>query len=321
MKAILVDSATQNLSWSETTDPPLLKDEVLVRVKASAVNRADLLQRAGKYPAPQGASQILGLEAAGFVEKIGSAVSGYQTGQRVFCLLSGGGYAECVAVPADHLMIIPENLEFEQAAAIPEAYMTAFLNLVVEGGLCNGETVLIHAAASGVGAAAVQIARSRGAKVLATAGTKEKCDFVKSLGASDCINYKESEFLSQIGENKVDLVLDMVGQKHFAANIKVLRNRGRLVTLSLISGAKSDIDLGAVLKKNLTLKGSTLRNRNREEKANLTKMFTQEILPLFESGELRPNIYQTFPIEKAQEAHAVLESNKNIGKVVLAIRA
>ena len=319
MKAIVVDQISKELSYQDVADPVTTSKEVIIRIHATAVNRADILQRMGKYPVPTGASQILGLEAAGVIESVGAEVKTFQAGEKVFCLLTGGGYAEYVSVPADHLMRIPSNLSFEQAASIPEAFFTAYLNLCQEGDLKSGESVLIHAAASGVGCAAIQLVSVFGAKAYGTAGSKEKCDFVKSLGAVDCVDYKNEDFLKKYGEESIDLIIDMVGQKHLASNLAALKYRGRLVVLSLISGARLEVDLLALLRKNLTIKGSTLRNRKDEEKANLTKSVTDNILPLFQSSQIKPVICKSFPIKDAQFAHKFVEDNLNLGKVVLTV--
>ena len=238
---------------------------------------------------------------------------------RFFFLLSGGGYAEYVTVPITHLMHIPNNLGFEEAASIPEAFFTAYLNLCIEGKLLKGENVLIHAAASGVGVAAVQLSIALGANVFSTAGSDEKCKFVKSFGALECINYKRNDFLKCYLEKDINLILDMVGQKHLSDNIKLLKYRGRLIFLSVISGSKVEIDLMPLLKKNLMLKGSTLRDRGIDEKTNLTQEIKKIVLPLIESGVVKPVISQVFTLDRAQEAHEFVEADLNLGKVVLKV--
>lgn len=319
MKAVKINASSGKLHWGDYSKPSIGNAEVLIRVMATAVNRADLLQRQGKYPVPKGASNIIGLEAAGIIEEVAPSCGNHKVGDRVFCLLAGGSYAQYVAAPVSLLMPIPNNLSFEQAASIPEAFLTAYLNLFLEGKLKSGETLLIHAAASGVGIAALQLARESGVKVFATAGSDAKCDFIRSLGAIDCINYKQVDFLEKIGEKSIDLVLDMVGQKHFTKNLAVLNYRGRLVMLSLISGAKAEIDLSALLRKNLCIKGSTLRDRSLEEKAELTRSFAKNILPLFEKGSISPIICKSYPIEDVEEAHKFVAEDLNLGKVVLTL--
>lgn len=319
MYAIHINSSDQTLLWKETQLAEPSENEVLLKIHATAVNRADLLQRQGRYPPPAGASAIPGLEAAGVIVKKGKSVTGFSIGEKVCCLLVAGGYAEYVCVPSQHLMHIPDHLSFEQAAAIPEAYLTAYLNLYLEANLKKNEKVLIHAAASGVGIAAVQLASILGSSVYATCGTIEKCEFVKSQGAYECINYKSQDLIPSFEESSMDVVLDMVGQLHFEKNLRILRHRGRLIMLSVISGSKSGIDLSALLRKNLTIKGSTLRARSIAEKAALIELFRHNVLPLFQPERITPIVCKVFRIEDAQQAHAYVEADLNLGKVVLKV--
>lgn len=316
MKAILVPKpgGPDALVWGEAPDPVAGPGEVLVRVRATAVNRADLLQAEGKYPPPPGASEILGLEAAGEVEG---------TGEKVFFLLPGGGYAEKVAVPAGMLMPVPSRLSLAEAAAIPEAWFTAYLNLFHEGGLKAGERVLIHAAASGVGTAAIQLAKRAGCSVVATARSEKKCETLSALGADLVVDTSRQEFLSRIeakfGKESVDVVLDSVGGPLFAPNIRSLRRGGRIVLIASMAGPGAEIDLRAVLSKRVKIIGSTLRSRPIEEKIALTGAFVRDVLPAFADGSLAPVIDCAYPLRNAAEAHRRMAANENVGKVVLLV--
>ncbi len=316
MKAILVPKpgGPEALVWGEAPDPVPGPDEVVVRVRATAVNRADLLQSRGKYPPPEGASEILGLEAAGEVEG---------TGERVFLLLAGGGYAEKVPTPRSMLMPIPRRLSFAEAAAIPEAWFTAYLNLFHEGGLKAGERVLVHAAASGVGTAAIQLAKRAGASVVATARSAEKCGALLALGADLAVDTSRQEFLSRIeqtfGKESVDLVLDSVGGPLLAPNLRALRRGGRVVLIASMAGHSAEIDLNVVLANHLRIIGSTLRSRPLEEKAALTAAFARDVLPGLADGSLLPVVDRSYPLREAAEAHRRMAANENVGKIVLVV--
>jgi tumor protein p53-inducible protein 3 len=316
MKAILVPKpgGPDALVYGDAPDPVPGPGEVLVRVRATAVNRADLLQAEGKYPPPPGAPEILGLEAAGEVEG---------TGEKVFFLLSGGGYAEKVAVPSAMLMPVPARLSLAEAAAIPEAWFTAYLNLFHEGGLKPGERLLVHAAASGVGTAAIQLAKRAGCSVVATARSEKKCEALSALGADLVVDTSRQEFLSKIeakfGKESVDLVLDSVGGPLFSPNIRSLRRGGRIVLIASMAGPGAEIDLRAVLSKRLRIIGSTLRARPLEEKAALTAAFVRDVLPAFADGSLAPVIDCAYPLRNASEAHRRMAANENVGKIVLLV--
>lgn len=316
MKAILVSKpgSPEPLVYGEVPEPVPGPGEVLVRVRATAVNRADLLQAEGKYPPPPGASEILGLEAAGEVEG---------TGEKVFFLLSGGGYAEKVAVPSAMLMPVPPRLSLAEAAAIPEAWFTAYLNLFFEGSLKPGERLLVHAAASGVGTAAIQLARRAGCSVVATARSEKKCEALSALGADLVVDTSRQEFLSRIeatfGKESVDLVLDSVGGPLFSPNIRSLRRGGRIVLIASMAGPGAEIDLRAVLAKRLRIIGSTLRARPLEEKVALTAAFVRDVLPAFADGSLAPVIDCAYPLRNAAEAHRRMAANENVGKIVLLV--
>ena len=304
-------------------DPTLSKKSILVKIKATALNRADLLQRTGNYPPPDGASEILGLEMAGVVEKVGSKVTKWSSGDRVFGLLAGGGYAEYCTIHEDMAMEIPENLSFEEAAAIPETFLTAFQALDWLGKLKEKETVLIHAAGSGVGTSAIQLAHHvYDAQIVATAGKQHKLDTARELGADFAYNYKEQnyaeEIISEIGADSVNVVVDFIGKPYWHKNMKVLSMDGRVVYLSFLGGHKvEEMSLIPILRKRLSIMGSTLRNRSEQYKINLTKDFAGKTLSMFKTGTLFPVIDSTFDWTETETAHQRMKSNKNTGKIVL----
>jgi tumor protein p53-inducible protein 3 len=326
MKAIIVQTGQKDnpLVWQEEPVPTHGDDEVLVDIHATALNRADLSQRAGKYPPPPGASDILGLEMAGQIAALGANVTGWQVGDRVCALLAGGGYAEQINVPHQMLMPIPGNWSYEQAAAVPEVFYTAFVNLFMEAGLQTGETVLIHGGASGVGTAAIQLAREAGCRVLITAGTNEKVARCTELGAELAINYKKEDFAERIQDythgDGVDVILDMVGAAYLERNIGLLKLRGRLVFIAVLSGTKAEINLAALMGRRLRLIGSVLRSRSVAEKIEIKQRFMEQFWPLLEQGTIQPVIDSVYPIEQANEAHQHMANNKNIGKIILKVR-
>lgn len=322
--AVRTDGGAIRLVWEQLSGVQPGRGEVLVAVKAAGVNRADLLQAAGKYPPPQGASPILGLEVAGEIIQIGPEVTGWKGGERVMALLAGGGYAEQVVVPAGQLIPIPDALSFSEAAALPEAFITAYLNIVIEGQFAKGQSVLIHAGASGVGAAATQLVRVLGGRVFVTVGSEEKAAFCRSLGAELAVNYREGgEFavpvMSATNGVGVDIILDCIGARYLNQNIRALAPGGHMISIGLMGGRSGELDLGLVLEKMLVLKGSKLRVRSTAEKAQLTACFRSELLPRFESGELHPTIDRVYPIEAAEEAHRRMAENLNLGKIVLKV--
>ena len=322
MKAIAVrgDKEKPVLVWEDIADTDYGPDEVLVDVRATAVNRADLSQARGNYPPPPGASQVLGLEMAGVVAEVGASVAGWRPGDRVCALLSGGGYAERVAVPAGMLLRLPDGWSFAQGAAVPEVWYTAFINLFDEGQLRALETVLIHAGASGVGTAAIQLVVDAGARAIVTVGSPQKMAFCRELGAT-AINYKEQDFSVEVmaateGQG-VDIILDPVGGAYLARNVGVLRRFGRLVNIGLLSGPMGELNMGQLLGKRLRIVGSTLRTRPPAEKIAITGRFGANVMPKLAAGRLRPIIDSVFPIAEAQAAHEYVLANRNIGKVVL----
>lgn len=325
MKAIVVYPAEPpQLLWEDVPDPTYKPDEVLVAVRTTAVNRADLLQAVGGYPPPPGASPILGLEMAGEITAVGEAVTNWQVGDRVCALLPGGGYAELAAVPAGMLLPVPTSWSYAQATAVPEAWLTAYVNLFQEGELAEGEIVLIHAGASGVGTAAIQLARAVGARPWVTAGTAEKLAFCRELGAELAVNYKEADWPTAVAEASqgqgVNLILDPVGGNYFQDNLNALAPHGRLVNIGLLSGGRVEkLNIAPILRRRLQIKGSTLRNRPLAEKINLTHAFYDWFGDQLRDGTLQPIIDTTFPIQEASAAHAYVRQNRNIGKVVLAL--
>ncbi len=295
--------------------------EVLIRVSAAGVNRPDIMQRQGRYAPPPGASDIPGLEIAGTVVAAGSGAHRYRLGERVCALVTGGGYAEYCVAPEGQVLPVPHGLSDIEAAALPETYFTVWTNVFDDAHLAPGERLLVHGGASGIGTAAIQLGVAFGATVFVTAGSDEKCDACVRLGATAAFNYRTAPFaeplLAASGGEGVDVVLDMVGASYLAANLKVLRRRGRLVLISFLGGAKTDIDLGPVLQKRLVVTGSTLRPRSVAEKALIAARLEARVWPLLAAGRVRPVIDSTFPLAEAARAHVRLEQGSHIGKVVL----
>ena len=302
--------------------PTLAPGEVLVRVAAAGINRPDIMQRQGKYPPPPGASDIPGLEIAGTVAQV-AGISRWQAGDRVCALVTGGGYAEYCAVPSPQCLPIPRGIDATAAAAIPETYFTVWTNLFQRGALKADERVLVHGGTSGIGSTAIPLARAFGATVFATAGSDEKCETCRGLGAAHAVNYRTTDFAGAIREltagEGVDVVLDIIGGEYLPKNIECLRLHGRLVQVGLIGGAKAQIDLRRVLNNRLTITGSTLRPRTVEEKGDIGRELEAQVWPLLERGELRPLVHATFPLERAAEAHRLLESGEVSGKLVLTV--
>ena len=321
MKAIEIQG--DQLVWSDTPSPSLGDGEVRIEVKASAVNRADLAQRAGVYPAPPGASPILGLECSGVVSEIAPGVSGFEIGDEVCALLAGGGYAEEVVVPAPQVVPVPAGLSFVEAAALPEVFATAYLNLYMEAALAPGERVLLHAGASGVGTAAIQLCRAFGNPVFVTAGADDKIERCVTLGASRGSNRHSGSFVDHVKSwtdgNGFDVILDPVGASYFNDNIGSLAIDGRLVLIGLMGGASAEISLGLLMMKRLRVIGSTLRARPVAAKAVIMSALRERVWPLIESGEIGPIIDEVIPIAETERAHELIESNKTFGKVVLKV--
>lgn len=328
MKAIVAHpfGGPEALRIVEAPKPSPGSGELLVRVRATALNRADLLQRMGKYPPPPGVTDILGLEMAGEIEAAGADTSGgWRPGERVMALLPGGGYAQYAVIPEGMAMRIPPNLADEEAAAIPEAFLTAFLNLWTLGGLQPGHRVLVHAAASGVGTAAIQLVREAGAVAYATAGSAAKLETALALGAAAGWNYRDGSFRewlqAETGGAGVDIALDFVGAPYFADHLDVLAMDGKLIVIGTLGGAVTDgpLHLGRLLAKRLHVIGTTLRSRAVRDKIELTRRFANFALPRLADGRLRPIVDSVYAFEDAAEAHRRMEANANIGKIVLRV--
>ena len=310
------------LVTAERPDPVAGSGELLIAVAAAGVNRPDVLQRKGNYPPPPGASDIPGLEVAGTVEAVGASVDGWRLGDRVCALVSGGGYATKCVAPAPQCLPVPKGMELVDAAAVPETFFTVWTNVFERGRLAAGETALFHGGTSGIGTTAIQLARALGARVFATAGSDDKCRACEALGAERGINYRSEDFAGVVkeltGGRGVDLILDHIGAEYFERNLAALAVNGRLVQIGLMGGgSKATIDLNQVLRRWLTVTGSTLRNRSVDEKGAIAAALRREVWPLLESGRVKPVIYRTFPLAEAAEAHRLMESSAHVGKIVL----
>ena len=303
-------------------DPEPQPHEVLVRIHATAVNRADLMQRRGGYDPPPGAPPWLGLEMAGVVASVGPRAQGFAAGDRVCSILPGGGYAEAVAADPRYLMPLPEALSFAEGGGLPEVFLTAYVNLFMEAGLAAGETVLIHGGASGVGTAAIQLARRAGATVCVTARSAAKLAACRKLGAQVTANHATEDWVEVIGAaaGGVDVILDCVGGAYLARNLQLLRLRGRLVCIATLGGNVAELPIGDLMRKRLRIIGSVLRSRSAEEKAAISAGFQRDFGAAVAAREMLPVIHTTLPVQRAGEAHALVEGYGNIGKVVLPVR-
>ncbi|MDC3343189.1 NAD(P)H-quinone oxidoreductase [Pseudomonadales bacterium] len=321
MRVISV-SETGDLLWTEAADLVPSPAEILIDVKATAINRADLMQRKGLYPPPPGAPETMGLECAGIVMAVGRDVTHHQVGDRVCALLAGGGYAEQAVVDQGSALKIPDNLDFEQAAAIPEVFATAWLNLFIEAALQPGERVVLHAGASGVGTAAIQLCHAFGSESFVTAGSASKIEACLKLGAKGGHNRRDGGFidaLRALWPQGADVILDPVGASYLAENLEALTLNGRLVLIGLMGGSRSEIDLAKLMMKRLRVVGSTLRARPLEEKASIMAELSQYVWPKISQGKIVPIIQQVFPIQSASAAHELMASDVTIGKVVLKV--
>ena len=320
---VQTEEAGRPLAWVQTDDPACNPGEAIVDVHAASLNRADLLQRAGKYPPPAGASEILGLDMAGRIAQVGDQVRGWQIGDRVCALLSGGGYAERVAVPYQMLMPIPRGWSYEQAAAMPEVFMTAFANIFMEAAFQEGETVLMHGGAGGVGTAAIQLVREAGGRMIVTAGTDGKVEQCSELGADLAVNYRKEDFvertLAHTGGEGVGIIIDIVGAEYLERNLRLLQPRGRLVFLAVLGSSQAEINIGMLMGRRLRLIGSVLRSRSLAEKVQIKEQFMARFWSLLEDGTIGPVIDSVYPIEQANEAHQRMAANRNTGKIVLKV--
>ena len=299
--------------------------DVLIEVAWAGVNRPDCVQRAGAYPPPPDASPILGLEVAGRIVASGAQAEGWNVGDQVCALTPGGGYAEYCATPAAWCLPIPRGHTLEQAASLPETYFTVWNNVFDRGRLAAGETLLVHGGTSGIGLTAIQLAKAFGAKVIATAGSAEKVEFCRDMGADHAIDYRTQDFEAEVAritaKRGVDVVLDMVGGDYAQKNLKCLALEGRLVMIAFLKGSRIECDWRHIMLKRLTVTGSTLRASPFERKAVLARELRKQVWPLFESGALKTVIHARFPLAEAAKAHALMESSRHIGKIVLQVRA
>jgi len=299
--------------------------ELLIEVAYAGINRPDILQRSGLYPPPPGASSVLGLEVAGRVAGIGNNVTDWRLGDPVTALTSGGGYAEYCVIPVEHALPVPQGMDLATAAALPETWFTVWANLVEHGRLKAGERLLVHGGSSGIGLTAIQLASHLGAECLVTVGSDEKADFCRRFGARHAINYRTTDFATEVkahtsGEG-VDVILDMVGAPYFKRNLSLLRRDGRLVYVAFLEGSKAELDLMPVMLKRLTITGSTMRPRTKDEKAAIRDALVTHLWPQFDQGKLWPHIHARFPLAQAAAAHRLMESSQHIGKIILTVRA
>nr|WP_090875339.1 NAD(P)H-quinone oxidoreductase [Pacificibacter marinus] len=295
-------------------------DEIVIKVAYAGVNRPDALQRAGLYDPPAGASDLLGLECSGTVVACGGAVSDWCVGDEVCALLPGGGYAEYVATPAMHALPVPKGLSLKEAACLPETFFTVWSNVFMRGGLKAGERFLVHGGSSGIGTTAIQLARAFGARVFATAGSDEKCEACIGLGADLAINYRNEDFVDVLKtEGGANMILDMVGGDYIARNIKTLSPDGRLVNIAFLTGSKVEINFALVMAKRLTVTGSTLRPQSVVAKAKIAEALLAQVWPLIEAGQVGPVMHSEFALADAAQAHALMETNAHIGKIVLKV--
>jgi putative PIG3 family NAD(P)H quinone oxidoreductase len=325
MRAIVATApgGPEVLELSERPDPVPGPGEIVVRVRAAGVNRADVLQRRGLYPPPRGASDVLGLECAGEVESVAPDVTSPRPGDRVFAILAGGGYAERVALPASVAMPIPAGLDVAEAGAVPEVFATAYDNLVRVGRMAAGDLVLVHGGGSGVGTAAIQLARQRGARVLVTVGSQEKAARCLTLGAEAAFVYRDEDFSARVKAHTegrgVDVILDIVGGTTLAKNVESLAEGGRLVIIGAMGGIEGTLPVGRMLTRRLTVQATTLRSRPVDYKAALARALEAEVLPRLAEGALRPIVDRTFPLAAAADAHRLMESSAHFGKIVLLV--
>jgi putative PIG3 family NAD(P)H quinone oxidoreductase len=318
MKAINIKE--EKIVLVELPIPQPKQGEVLIKIKASAINRADLAQRNGLYPPPPGASPIMGLECSGIIEAVGEGVKTRLVGEEVCALLAGGGYAEYVTCPEQQVTSVPKGLDWIESASIPEVYATCWLNLFMEGNLTAGNKVLFHAGASGIGTAGIQLCNNFGCESFISAGTKEKIEFCINLGASGgSIREKVFEEIQEWSPEGVDIILDPVGANYLEGNLKVLGLEGKLIIIGLMSGMQTDINLGHLMMKRQRIIGSTIRARSVELKGEVMKDLETKVWPLFSDGSIKPIIHEVFELQDVEKAHSVMERNENIGKVVLKV--
>jgi putative PIG3 family NAD(P)H quinone oxidoreductase len=320
MKAIVVTKpgGPNVLQMQERKMPVPRQNEVLIKIMAAGVNRVDLFQRAGHYPPPADApADIPGLEVAGAIEQCGASITRWRKGDRVCALLAGGGYAEYVAIDGGQCLPVPHGWNYDEASTLPETVFTVWDNVFQRARLVAGEHLLVHGGSSGIGITAIQLGKAFGAKVFATAGSKEKCQACISLGATDCINYKEADFEEVLQPLGIDVILDMIGGDYIPKNIRVLRPEGRMVFINAMKGNKFELEVRAIMQKRIVITGSMLRNRETDFKVALAREVEKHVWPIIEQGQFKPVIYKKFPMYEAAKAHALMESSEHIGKIVL----
>ena len=327
MKAILINE-DKSLSWSDVPDPIIKPDEVLVKIEAAALNRADLMQREGDYPPPPGCPEWMGLEISGEIVEVGNGVkekSNWKIGDKVCALLGGGGYAEYVAVKYDMLMRVPKNCSMVEAAAIPEAFATAYLNLFIEGKIKEGNTLLMHAGASGLASVIIPMAKAFGIRVITSVLSAEKAESIKHLGADVVINTSKERTADVLKReleagHGADVIIDCLGGEQMGECLPYLAHGARWIMIAALAGQKTEIDLKNIYVRNVRIIGSTLRSRTPEVKAQILSELVDNVFPKIEAGLIKPTIYKTFPIQQAEEAHDVLKRGENVGKVVLQVK-
>jgi putative PIG3 family NAD(P)H quinone oxidoreductase len=323
MHAIVITApgGPEVLQWAEVEDPRPAPDGVVIDVTAAGVNRADLMQREGHYPPPPGAPPYLGLECSGTIAAVGSEVTAWRPGDRVCALLAGGGYAQQVAVPAGQLLPVPSTTTLIEAAALPETACTVYSNVFLGARLADGETLLIHGGGSGIGTMAIQLAKQAGAIVAVTAGSAEKLDACRKLGADITINYREDDFVAKLKDatdgRGADVILDIVGAAYLARNIAALAPDGRIANIGMQQGRKAELDFGALMAKRGTIMSTTLRARPAAQKAEIVAAVTENVWPLVEAGVIRPIIDRELPMTQAAEAHRVMTASTHLGKILL----
>ena len=321
-KLKFINFKNENLFLDECVIEDPLKNQIQIEVHSTSINRADILQKKGHYPPPEGESEIIGLECAGIVSKIGSNSGKFKVGDKVCAILGGGGYAEYVNVDERQVMPIPSNVNLLEAGALPETILTVYENIFNISEFKNHEVVLIHGGSSGIGTTAISILKNFTDQIYVTAGSKDKCDYCRQLGAKAAINYKEDDFEQYFIDQKikVDVILDMVGGSYFKKNLKILNQKGRLTYIAALESIKAEANLLYIMTKQLKVSGSTLRSRSPEEKGKIVNQVIEHIWPLIEQGKYKPTIFKSFNMEDVNLAHELMESSSHIGKILLNIR-
>ncbi|XP_047309041.1 quinone oxidoreductase PIG3-like [Impatiens glandulifera] len=323
MKAVVITSpgGPEVLQVQEVDEPQLQDGEVLIKIEATAINRADTLQRKGLHPPPKGASPYLGLECSGTIEAVGTNVSRWKIGDQVCALLSGGGYAEKVTVPAVQVLPVPPNISLKDAACFPEVVCTVWSTVFMISKLSPGESFLVHGGSSGIGTFAIQIAKYYGIKVFTTAGSEEKLAFCKDIGADVCINYKTEDFVARVKEETqgkgVDVILDNIGAAYYQRNLESLNVGGRLFIIGFMGGTVTETNLTMLLAKRLTVQAAGLRGRSIENKGEIVREVEKNVWPAIDCGKVKPVVYKSFPLSEVSEAHSLMESSKHMGKILL----